>query len=555
VVQVRRIAVLLALLVAVWPASSALAGGSTTTRATAAGSLQADFNDDGLADLAVAAPFEDVGTVSDAGAVHVLYGTPTGLTATGTQLFTQDSPGVPGVAEAGDDFGFALAAGDFDNDGFADLAVGVPGEDLGGGFAAEGGVNVLYGAGGGLTGAGGQLFTQDSPGVPGVAEVGDVFGATLAAGDFDNDGADDLAVGASGEDLGGVEHGGAANVLFGAAGGLTGTGGQLFTQDSPQVGDSAEDFDAFGETLAAGDFDDDGFDDLAVGVSREDVGSVFDAGAVNVLPGTADGLTGAGGQLFTQDSPGVGSIAEQIDVFGFALAAGDFDNDGFADLAVGVPFEDVGAVQEAGAVNVLPGTAGGLTGAGSQLLTQDSPGIGSIAELGDDFGFALAASNFDNDGFADLAVGAPGEDVGAVAEGGAVNVLPGTAGGLTGTGSQLFTQDSPGVPGVAESDVFGERLAAADFDSDGFADLAVGAPGEDIGTIVEGGAVNIVYGAAGGLTGTGGQLFTQDSPGMPGMAEDTALFAEALAASGPQSATAPPASPSPSGLRRASPRR
>jgi len=147
----------------------------------------------------------------------------------------------------------------------------------------------------------------------------------------------------------------------------------------------------------------------------------------------------------------------------------------------------------------------------------------------------------------------PFEDVGAVQEAGAINVLPGTAGGLTGTGSQLFTLDSPGVPGVAESDVFGERLAAADFDNDGFADLAVGAPGEDIGTIVEGGAVNVVYGTAGGLTGTGSQLFTQDSPGMPGMAEDTDLFAEALAASGPQSATAPPASPSPSGLRRASP--
>ncbi len=547
----RRIAVLLALVVAVWPASSALAGGSTTTRGTAAGRMQADFNDDGFADLAVAAPFEDIGTVSDAGAVHVLYGTPTGLTATGTQLLTQDSPGVPGTAEVGDDFGFALAAGDFDNDGFADLAVGVPGEDLGGGFAAEGGVNVLYGAAGGLTG--GQLFTQDSPGVPGVAEVGDVFGATLAAGDFDNDGADDLAVGASGEDLGGVEHGGAVNVLFGAGGGLTGIGGQLFTQDSPGVGDSAEDFDAFGETLAAGGFDNDGFDDLAVGVSREDVGSVFDGGAVNVLPGTAGGLTGTGSQLFTQDSPGVGSIAEQIDIFGFALAAGDFDNDGFADLAVGVPFEDVGAVQEAGAINVLPGTAGGLTGTGSQLFTQDSPGVGSIAEQDDDFGFALAAGDFDNNGFDDLAVGVPFEDVGAVQEAGAINVLPGTAGGLTGTGSQLFTLDSPGVPGVAESDVFGERLAAADFDNDGFADLAVGAPGEDIGTIVEGGAVNVVYGTAGGLTGTGSQLFTQDSPGMPGMAEDTDLFAEALAASGPQSATAPPASPSPSGLRRASP--
>jgi hypothetical protein len=116
----------------------------------------------------------------------------------------------------------------------------------------------------------------------------------------------------------------------------------------------------------------------------------------------------------------------------------------------------------AGAVVVLPGSAGGLTGAGSQLFTQDSPGVPDSAELRDGFGNALAAGDFDNDRFVDLAVGVPGETVDAIEFAGAVNALPGSAGGLTGTGSQLFTQDSPGVPGMVEfDDFFGEALAAS----------------------------------------------------------------------------------------------
>jgi hypothetical protein len=86
---------------------------------------------------------------------------------------------------------------------------------------------------------------------------------------------------------------------------------------------------------------------------------------VNVVYGTAGGLTGAGSQLFTQNNPGVPGASEPGDGFGAALAVGDFDGDGFADLAVGVSFEDVGATANGGAANVLYGTAAGLTGSGS----------------------------------------------------------------------------------------------------------------------------------------------------------------------------------------------
>jgi hypothetical protein len=132
-------------------------------------------------------------------------------------------------------------------------------------------------------------------------------------------------------------------------------------------------------------------------------------------------------------------------------------------LAVGTPFEAVGAVQGAGAVNVLYGRpVTGLTGSSSQIFTQDTPGVGSTAEEFDVFGLALAGGDFNADDADDLAIGAPGEAVGAVPVAGAVNVLPGSTSRLSGTGSQLFIQDTPGVPSASEEfDAFGQALDAA----------------------------------------------------------------------------------------------
>jgi hypothetical protein len=367
------------LLFVVWPLP-ALAGSfqSTSTAANRA-AVRADFNGDGTADLAIGAAGEN----NSSGVVHVLYGSASGLTASGSQLWSQDSPGIAGVAEPDDSFGEALAAGDFNGDGRADLAIGAAGENN-----FTGVVHVLYGSASGLTASGSQLWSQDSPGIAGLAEFFDDFGAALAAGDFNGDGRADLAIGARGEnDIRGVVH-----VLYGSPSGLTATGSQLWSQNSPGMADGAEFEDLFGADLAAGDFNGDGRADLAVGA----LGENDFAGVVHALYGSAaGGLTATGNQLWSQNSPGIEGVAEASDLFGDALAAGDFNGDGRADLAIGAPGEN----NARGVVHVLYGAAaGGLSATGSQLWSQDSPGIAGVAEARDFFGNALAAGTLSTSG-------------------------------------------------------------------------------------------------------------------------------------------------------------
>ncbi|MGH2572677.1 MAG: hypothetical protein ACRDGU_04210 [Actinomycetota bacterium] len=538
------VGVVVALIVPLLPAALTLAAGPSPRIAPLG---MSDFNGDGYADLAVGVPFEDIGALRDAGGVNVLYGSAGGLQAAdpADQFWSQDSPGVEGAAEAQDNFGWALAAGDFNGDGFSDLAVGAAGEGVGAAEAA-GAVNVLYGSAGGLqaTSPKDQLWHQNRPSVGGRAEAFDSFGWTVAAGDFNDDGFSDLAVGVAFESIGAAAEAGAANVLYGSARGLQATSpnDQVWHQDSPSVRGAAESGDHFGWSVAAGDFNGAGGPDLAIGVPDEAVGTADAAGAVNVLHGSANGLRASNpdDQLWHQNSRGVNGTAEPFDFFGDFVTTSNFNGDGFADLAISVEGEDLGDIMEAGAMSVLYGSSGGLqvSSPPDQQWHQDTPEVEDSAEAGDFFGFYPSAGDLNGDGYGDLAVAAPHEDVGSIGNAGAVNVLYGSATGLqtTAPADQLWHQDSPDVDDAAEnSDMFGSASVSADFNGDGFADLAVGVPAEDVGaaTIVrDAGAANVLYGSVNGLQTTAppDQFWHQDSPEVEGGAETGDLFGWGFAA-------------------------
>jgi hypothetical protein len=392
---------------------------------------------------------------------------------------------------------------DFNGDGFADLAVGAPGEAVGA-LTGAGALNVLYGSANGLQPSP-DIFFQGSGGVAGTAEPDDAFGAALAKGDFNGDNHFDVAVGVPNEAVGSVTLAGAVNVLYGSPGGLTGAGSQLFTDANP------ERFDFFGTSLATGDFDGDGFFDLAVGAPGEAIGSAGGAGAITVLFGSSGGITTAGRQVLFQGG-GIGGTAETDDNLGFALATGLLANDDLADLVVGVPGEDVGATLDAGAVNVLAGSGGGLVD--GSLATQGNP------EEGDAFGAAVATGDFDDTPGDDPAIGAPGETVGGHVGAGAVSVFNGPPNALA--NERLLFQGTAGIPGNPEAgDAFGAAVAPTDSNGIDQWDLAVGVPNESVGPDEQCGVVNLLAGSTTGPS--GGTLVLQSNP------EDFDAFGQAIA--------------------------
>jgi FG-GAP repeat len=274
------------------------------------------------------------------------------------------------------------------------------------------------------------------------------------------------------EDLEPTEDAGVVNVIYGSSAGLTELGNRIWHQDSPGIPSYAEPDDWFGYSLAAADLGGTAEAELAVGVRSEDVGSVESAGEVSVIYGSPEGLAATGARDWHQNTSGVPGIAEPYDFFGSALAAANFGKEEHADLAVGAPAEDAGAAA-AGSVNVLYGSASGVSASGAELWYQGTVGVQGDPEVADIFGDALAGGDFDGDGFVDLAVGVPGENQEQVGPDdsavGAVNALFGNSAGLNATGDQFIWQDSSAeidgaVEGESEGyDFFGAALAAADF--------------------------------------------------------------------------------------------
>ncbi|MFE9995570.1 FG-GAP-like repeat-containing protein [Streptomyces avermitilis] len=477
----RRPAVLGATAVA-----AVLAGGLLITLpggASAAGSgLADDFNGDGYRDLATGAPGAVAGGKAKAGAVVVNYGSSSGISAARHKTTSQSSSGVPGASETSDRFGTELAHGDLNNDGYGDLVVGAPLEDVGG-DADGGSVTILWGGSSGLSGG----TTISDPNASGH----DRFGQSLAVGDFTGDGKADLAVGSTGKDV----------WIF--KGGFTKSGGAAGKlRLDAQIESGA--YPRGAVQLAAGDFDDDGAADVVVGSSA---GNFVYRGA------------STGPKLQTEAGAG----------YAGALTVADFDRDGHDDLVVGTDFVDVISDRTAkgGYATVFYGGAAGVDTTRSAVFSQDTAGVPGADESHDSFGGALAAGDVNGDGYPDLAVGADFETIGSADQAGSVWVLRGGASGLTGTGAQSFDQGTSGVPGANESsDLFGDAIHLADHNKDGRADLSVGAGGENS----DDGAVWVLRGSTGGVKTTGAVSFGASSVGIGNSGEDP-MFGDAMSGS------------------------
>lgn len=385
-----------------------------------------DFDADGFDDLAIGIPGDMVAARVGAGAVVVLYGAPDGLAAARSPLFTKDSPGIPLAPSAYDGFGQSLESGDFDGDGFDDLAVGAPSS-----LGLAGAIHVLFGSPAGLAAAGSRVVAEPGGPVPFA-----LFGEILRSGDFDGDGHDDLAVGLPRSPREESKEAGLVRVLFGSAAGLTADGAAEFRQSAfPAAVD--ETGDRFGAGLEAADFDGDGFDELAIAAWQGGVGSV------HVAHGSSDGLAPRATwtkAAFPGGLPAVG------DFFGSSLAAADLTGDGVADLSVGIP----GANDRRGAAALLRGGAG----AGLAPLRIFPPRVLGGAVPDDLFGMSLAAGDFTGDGRADVAAGMPLDGVGSVRRAGSLTILAQPRAPMT-----FWHQDSPGVLDDAETgDLFGVVL-------------------------------------------------------------------------------------------------
>ncbi|WP_338058704.1 FG-GAP-like repeat-containing protein [Streptomyces mangrovisoli] len=428
------------------------------------GAVPGDFNGDGYRDVVMPAPGANVSGKAGAGAVVVLYGSKSGVsTASKRQTITQNSSAVPGSAEAGDAFGTATATADLNHDGYADLLVGSPGEDTTRGTDA-GSVTVLWGSKSGLTTA---TMLDKPTGLDGSVNQ-DHYGLDIAA----------LSLGTGAK---------TRVTVAGNEGTLFVSGPFSHTGTHGAVGYENNTASVVG--VALGDFNQDGVPDPVIDTDR------------------LSGLSG--GEVYLN----TGATYLLARGNGLVSATGDVNGDGYTDLVVADPDDPTtngvdGAV--GGRILLWYGSKTGIAaGATPVQLTQSTAGVPGTSAKNDGFGAALAVSDLDGDGAADIVVGTPQETSNSRA--GVVTVIPGRRTGTLGTGSYSLTQDTAGVPGASETDdMFGTTVAIGDINGDGKPELLVSAGSENNST----GAVWVFPGTASGPTATGSRMFTAPSVGL-----------------------------------------
>ena len=458
-----------------------------------------DFNGDGFADYLVGASGNGA---TNNGAAYLIYGKASGFgTLDLTTISSTDGFAIFGGASS-DNAGVSVAgAGDVNGDGYDDLLIGAPLNAASGPSSpsAPGAAYVLFGTAAGYGGLTLASLTPPFISTQGFkiqgAAGGDSAGfAVAAAGDVNGDGYADILVGANHNDSGGADAG-AAYLIYGKASGfglvdlatLSAADGVKF--QGAAAGDLA------GRVSSAGDINHDGYADILIGATRNDsAGS--DAGAAYLIYGKAAGfgalvdlagLSAADG-FKIQGAPWVnGATGAGVS------SAGDVNGDGYDDIVIGAPGNgDAGTV--AGAAYVIFGKAGGfgtVLDLSTLTATQGFEIIGDLAS--DRAGLSVsAAGDVNGDGYADILIGANGHGTGVDA--GAAYVIFGKADGFgTIDLSSLSPRDGFIIQGDTAGDLTGTVSAAGDINNDGYDDILVGAPRNDVGG-TDAGAAYVIFG-------------------------------------------------------------
>ncbi len=446
-----------------------------------------DVNGDGLADYLMGEPRDN----SDAtlhGRAHLLLGRPT--SAWGPNPATDvvyAEVGLPGTPHA-ESYGVAVGtAGDWNNDGFSDIVVGSPGIDVtGAGFSMDGVAFVYLGRGETLAAA--PVYTIRS------FQPSAVLGLNVAfAGDINHDGYTDIVSGSPNHESQVAQTDeGRVFINYGGSCGPACVPLELVLPDDREGNQAGANLGW--SVSGAGDVNGDGYADVIAGAPTFD-GSFFpcpigqncpvpDAGRAQVFLGGSGGLAFSAGWTVTG-----GSSNSKL---GWSVAgAGDVNGDGFGDVIVGVPLQDVGQ-SDTGRALLYLGSASGLATSPSWVKN------GTLANA--QFGIDVAgAGDVNGDGFSDVIIGAPGHG----AAGAAFIYLgrpttPSFPQGLSDTPIRTLV-------GIQESSQFAITVASAgDVNRDGFADVVVGAPefDEDPGFGPQVGMASVYHGAAAGPSST-----------------------------------------------------
>lgn len=384
--------------------------------------------------------------------------------------------------------GTNLTIGDFDGDGRDEIALGYPSDPALG--ASRGSVSIMDRSTAGAWSTQ-EIIRIGSDGYIGTAVDGDALGASLVSGDFDNDGYDDLAIGASGRSYPGTTDAGAVLVVYGSSSGIGPARSKLFARATDGLGVDPEEADRYGSDLVVADFTNDGYDDLVIDIPNARCANGVRSGAVVILRGSSTGLVNTQSRSYFPGEQGIpGSCTSSTQNFGEGLAVGRFNADTRPDLAIGAPGSS--AAPDRGSVTVLmssitgPGPDGAEYIRGIDLPTPIAQGgvIGRVMAAGR----LLGTGTFDS-----LVLGASEDDVAGVDGAGSVWILHASASGISPTRSERWTLRAPmSLAPAATNDRFGGAVAIADFNDDGASDLAIGITDHDA-VALDAGAVQIIY--------------------------------------------------------------